>query len=173
MKKILSIMMISLVLIMYGCSEISLDYLKIKLNPGVDTIEINEEFIDTGAVASYGLKQLEVVVISNNVDTTKLGVYEIIYQTTHRDLVQTIVRIVTVVDQTPPYVVLNPGIDTIKVSETWEDASVISTDNSLGLITITVEGEVLQEEGVYAMIYRVKDASGNETKVTRFVHVIS
>ena len=170
-KLILSIILLSMILA--GCSEVSLDYLEFELNPGVDTIEINDTFIDTGASAKYGLKNLEVIIVSNNVDSTKIGVYEIIYQTTHRDLVQNLVRIVTVVDETPPVLSLNPGIDTITVDETWIDAGIEATDNSQEDLEITVQGEVLPVVGIYEIVYRVLDSSGNISTIKRYVHVIA
>lgn len=170
-KLILGFILLSVILA--GCTEVSLDYLEFELNPGVDTVEINDTFTDAGASAKYGLKNLEVITVSNNVDTTKIGVYEIIYQTTHRDLVQTLVRIVTVVDETPPVLSLNPGIDTITVDETWIDEGIQATDNSQEELEITIQGEVLPIVGIYEIIYRVEDASGNVSTIKRYVHVIA
>ncbi|OHE29244.1 MAG: hypothetical protein A2Y45_03735 [Tenericutes bacterium GWC2_34_14] len=169
-KLILSMLLLSMILA--GCTEVSLDYLEFELNPGVDTIEINDTFIDAGAQAKYGLKNLEVITISNNVNTTQIGVYEIIYQTTHRDLVQTLVRIVTVVDETPPVLSLKPGIDTITVDETWVDEGIQATDNSQEELEIVVQGEVLPIVGIYEITYRVLDSSGNVSTIKRYVHVI-
>ena len=157
--------MLLLSMILAGCTEVSLDYLEFELNPGVDTIEINDTFIDAGAQAKYGLKNLEVITISNNVNTTQIGVYEIIYQTTHRDLVQTLVRIVTVLS-------LKPGIDTITVDETWVDEGIQATDNSQEELEIVVQGEVLPIVGIYEITYRVLDSSGNVSTIKRYVHVI-
>lgn len=172
MKKLMFMLIISLMVLLHACTEVSMEYLKIKLEPGMDTIEMHDPFIDAGATASYGLKKLEITVIYNNVDPSTIGVYEIVYQATHRDLVQTIKRIVTVVDETPPVVTLNPGIDTITTSEAWVDAGITATDNSLDDLIINVIGEVLPVQGVYTILYQVTDPSGNQTSVTRYVHVI-
>lgn len=165
-------LLIFMSLFLVGCVDVSLDYLKFELNPGVDTIEINETYVDAFATASYGLKSLEVTVIKNNVDTSKLGVYEIIYQTTHRDLVQTLKRVVRVVDELPPVITLNPGIDTIVLGDTWIDAGVQATDNSLGEVIINVSGTVLSEVGAYQIVYQAIDPSGNVSELTRVVYVI-
>ena len=171
MKKLL-ILFVFLSSILFGCTDVSLDYLKFELNPGIDTIQINQDFVDTGAYATYGLKTLEVTVIKNNVDQTKIGVYEIVYQTTHRDLIQTLIRVVRVVDELPPVITLNPVIDTISLGETWIDASVEAVDNSLGDVIISTTGTVLNEVGTYYIIYKAIDSSGNESELMRVVHVI-
>lgn len=172
MKKGLFLVMIVLAVILSSCTEVSLDYLDFELNPGMDTIDLGETHVDAGAIAYYGLKELVVLVISNNVDSTHEGVYDIIYQTSHRDLVLTLVRKVTVKDQTPPVVTLNPGVDTILVGEEWHDAGVTVSDNSDGEILIEVLGEVLTTAGRYEIIYRVTDSSDLQTTITRIVYVI-
>lgn len=172
MKRILIVMTLLLSFFFIGCTEVSLEYLKIELNPGIDTVQINDEYIDTGAHATYGLKTLEVSVVKNNVDTTKLGEYEIVYQTKHRDLVQTIKRVIRVVDEIPPVISLNPGIDTIILGESWVDSGVEITDNSMGKISVTVRGSVNGAVGVYYIVYQAIDSSGNESEITRVVYVI-
>lgn len=172
MKRYIMTWIILLVLILSSCTEVSLQYLDFELLPGHDTIDINEGHIDQGAEAYYGLKRLDVIVLSNNVDSSKEGVYEIIYQTTHRELVQTLVRKVTVKDQTPPQATLNPGIDTIMLGDVWHDAGITTFDNSGGDVEIEVLGAVLAEIGRYTIIYRITDPSKNVTEITRIVYVI-
>lgn len=169
--KVLTILFI-LMILLTGCTTLSLDYLVFELNPGIDTIEINDLHVDQGAKASYGFKSVDVIVISNNIDTTHIGEYEIIYQATYKELVQTLVRKVNVVDQTPPDITLNPGIDTILLGETWIDAFVEVHDNSLGEIQIEVIGSVLNIPGKYEIVYQATDASGNTSQLIRVVYVI-
>ncbi len=171
MRKFILLMLL-IVMFLSGCTELSLDYLDFKLNPGNDTIEINSEFMDAGAKANYGFRDLEVVVIYNDLDLTKKGVYEIVYQTTYKTLVQTLVRKVTVVDQTPPLVTLKPGVDTVLVTDNWIDAGIQVYDNSLDDVKITVIGEVINEVGRYEILYEVIDSSGNKSEVVRIVYVI-
>lgn len=172
MKKGLFFILMILIITLSSCTEVSLDYLDFELNPGIDTIDLGETHIDAGATAYYGLKELVVTVISNQVDSTEEGVYEIIYQTSHRDLVLTLVRKVTVKDQTPPVVTLNSGVDTVMVGEEWHDAGVMASDNSEGEVLIEVIGDVLDDAGRYEVMYRVTDPSGLQTTITRIVYVI-
>jgi len=172
MKKMLLMMTMICITILSSCTDVSLKYLDFDLLPGQDTIDLGELHVDAGAEAYYGLKKLEVVVILNQVDVTKEGVYDIIYQTTHRDLVQTLVRKVTVKDQTPPVATLNPGVDTILLGDVWEDAGITAYDNSDEEVIVDVLGEVLPAVGRYIITYRVTDSSGLVTEISRLVYVI-
>lgn len=160
------------IFILSSCVEPSLDYLEFDLNPGIDTIELNGLYQDPGATAHYGFKVLTVEVMTNTVDVTTIGVYEIIYQTTYGDLTQTLKRVVTVVDETPPIMTLNPGVDTVVVGTAWEDAGVMITDNSGLPIDLEIIGEVGNDSGVYIVTYLATDAYGNQAKIERVVYVI-
>jgi hypothetical protein len=144
-----------------------------ELNPGIDTIEIHTEHIDALATSKVGRSLLDVVVILNEVDTSKLGIYAIIYETTYLDKTYQIIRYVTVIDETAPVIILNPGIDTVFLNETWIDASVTVFDNSLGEVYLTVEGEVdPSREGQYEIVYTATDESGNQASMIRYVNVV-
>lgn len=49
----------------------------------------------------------------------------------------------------------------------------VATDNSQEELEITIQGEVLPIVGIYEIIYRVEDASGNVSTIKRYVHVIA
>jgi large repetitive protein len=81
---------------------------------------------------------------------------------------------VTVVDDIPPTVTLNAGVDTIFIGSTWIDAGIQTSDNSEDPVTVEVLGMVNNMvAGEYAIIYEATDQSGNVTTVTRFVNVLS
>ena len=78
-----------------------------------------------------------------------------------------------VTDQTPPVITLNPGVDTIQLGQTWEDAGASVTDNSGETITIQVSGEVNSNVvGTYVITYIAIDSSGNRASINRHVNVI-
>ena len=161
------IMVLSLSLV--ACAEPSIDRLKFNLNPGIDTIELNTEHVDEGAKATYGFRTLDVEVLSNNVDTSKIGEYEIVYYVTYLDFEKTLTRKVTVVDEMLPIVNLNPGLDTIYQGETWMDQGVFSDED----IDVEVTGFVdINTPGEYVITYTVKDINGQELVLYRFVNVI-
>lgn len=172
MRKIGLLWMLISVIILSSCVEPSLDYLEFTLNPGNDTTELNAPYQDPGATAMYGFKVLTVDVITNTVDVTTLGVYEIIYQATYGSLTQTLKRVVTVIDETAPTLALNPGIDTIKAGTEWIDAGVTMSDNSGLPIDLVVIGDVGSTPGVYVIRYVATDAYQNQSQIQRVVYVI-
>lgn len=157
--------------ILTGCTP-KLSNLNIELVPQIDTIEVGNPYIDLGAIATYGPTTLDYEVIYNDLDVSKVGVYELVYQVTYGDLSKTVTRVIHVVDQTPPVVILNEGIDTIIVGETWVDASVTVTDQSNEAVTIETIGSVLNQVGTYIITYKATDVYQNETIVNRIVTVI-
>lgn len=170
MRKIILVMlMITLSLSLIACAEPSIDRLKFSLNPGVDTVELHTEHLDEGAKATYGFRTLDVEVISNNVDTTKIGEYEIVYYVTYLDFEKTLTRKVTVVDEMLPIVTLNPGLDTVYQGETWIDQGVYSDEE----IDVDVSGFVdINTPGEYVITYTIKDINDQELILYRFVNVI-
>ena len=146
--------------------------LKIYLNSGVDTVELYSNFKDGGAVARYG-NDLVAVKVTSNVDTSKVGTYTVKYEATYNDITISAERKVTVVDQTEPNLVLNPGIDTIRLGEEWIDAGVVASDNSMGEVNVTVSGNVnVNAIGEYIITYTGTDGSGNSSSIVRYVNVV-
>lgn len=55
---------------------------EIQLNPGIDTIKVGEEWTDARAtVTDNSLEELQII-ITGEVDTNKIGTYEIVYKAT-------------------------------------------------------------------------------------------
>ena len=172
MRKFVLAIMFFLLLSMTGCTDVSVDYISFELKSGIDTVELQEDYIDPGATAYYGFKKLEVITVVNEVDTSRIGVYDIVYQVTYNDLTQTWVRKVTVVDETPPTITLNPGIDTILIGETWIDQGVTVSDLSQLDVTVIVTGQVASAVGRYEITYQATDYYGNMSELVRIVYVI-
>jgi hypothetical protein len=172
MKVWIRLIILSLLFILSGCTDVSSEYLKFELMPGVDTVEVGTSHTDSGATASYGLRSLNITVIYNDVDINQVGTYEIVYEATYSNISKVIRRKVNVVDQTPPIVTLKPGIDTILVGDTWIDSSIDITDQS-EIRSITVTGEVKNEVGDYTITYTVIDVYGNTAIVMRIVSVLA
>ena len=144
----------------------------IVLNPGVDTVEVNSDFTDAGATGTVNDREVRTKVISNTVDLTTVGTYQIVYEVMYWTVTKQVTRMVEVIDETPPVGVLNPGIDTVKVGSTWTDAGIQASDNSLGDVQISVSGTVNTNiKGEYHVTYLLEDPSGNQTTVIRYVFV--
>lgn len=172
MRKLNIALLILLLFIVVGCQPTTEAELRFSLNPGIDTIEINTVYSDPGATATYNDEALEVVVVSDTVDETNLGTYEIVYQIVYQNKTETLSRYVYVIDETAPLGTLNPGIDNIFAGDTWIDASVSASDNSLDDVMITTEGSVNTDiPGEYIITYLLEDSSGNQTILYRYVFV--
>ncbi len=171
MKKIRLFFSVLILILLSGCTEVNADYLNLELNPGIDTIELGTAHTDAGAQASYGLRVLDVTVVSNNVDVHQVGTYEIIYQATYSGITKYIRRIVDVLDQTAPVLTLNPGVDTIIVGQTWMDAG-ITVEDASDIESIIISGTVFNTEGDYTVTYQVTDIYGNQALIFRIVSVI-
>lgn len=176
MKKIILALFVSVIMmVVVACDVTSREPvdLILTLNPGIDTIEINTVFEDAGATANANGTSVTVHVLENTVDTTELGTYKIVYEASYRETSEKVVRIVHVIDETPPVITLNPGVDTLFIGETWVDAGAVVTDNSLEALSYTVSGEVdTLEVGQYSVFYTATDSSGNETTVERVVTIV-
>ena len=174
MKKFsLVFVLLILLLSLSACKTIDASDVTIALKQGIDTVEINSEFVDAGALSkAYGFN-VQNEVIYNDVDITTIGTYTIVYKVDYKNVTKTIERIVSVTDETAPVGVLRPGIDTVKVDSTWIDASVTATDNSMEDVIVTVSGTVNTNiSGEYIIIYHLEDSSGNSSQIERHVFVI-
>lgn len=156
-----------------GCINVEAADVTIVIKPGIDTVEINTEFIDAGALAKRNNWTINYEIVLNNVDITETGVYRIVYETTYKGFTKQAVRMVTIVDETPPSVTLQSGVDTIAQGSEWIDAGVSAADNSLEAPSIDSEGTVSVDYiGEYIIKYIVTDASGNQTEIIRYVNVV-
>lgn len=148
------------------------DEIYLMLLAGQDTVEIHEEWIDAGAKFVLNDEEIPMVTL-NTVNTSKMDIYLIVYTYEYMDETYQIFRYVAVLDQTPPQLELNPGIDTIVVGQTWDDSGVIVTDNSLEIITAEVSGNVdTSTTGTYQITYTATDSSGNTNQIIRYVTVV-
>ena len=100
-------------------TETTTEEIYVSLNPGLDTVEINTDWTDAGALLHVGDNQYEMQA-DGTVDPTTLGLYVITYNFT-LDIEYVIQRFVVVEDRTPPIITLNPGIHTFRptIYTTW------------------------------------------------------
>ena len=173
MKKILIIMIASLILVLSGCNRDSVEEIEFIVNAGQDTVEINASWEDEGAVL-YVDDNIYNATASGTVNTAMIGLYTIEYLYTYDEEDFFGIRYVNVVDQTNPVIVLLAGIDTIVVGDTWEDAGATVLDNSLEELTLIISGVVDESTvGVYEVVYSATDSSGNTSSITRYVNIIN
>jgi len=153
------------------------NYMTPKLNIiGEEIIEINvfDEYVDDGYEIS-NLKYKDSVVIKSNIDTGKIGIYNITYSLDYHGKKISCTRKVIVRDNINPIIELK-GNSEINISQgvDYNEPGYIASDNYDGDITYKVEviNEVGDEVGVYELIYLVKDTSGNSYSIKRTVNRI-
>lgn len=169
MRKRLMIVMI-LILMLSSCGVITRPKTEYVLHEGKDTIMIGETWVDAGMSIKYGVSDLDVSIKSNNVDTTKAGAYEVIYQATYGKTTYTFTRYVFVLDNTGPLITLNPGLDSIQVGNLWEDAGV-TVDAG---VAVEVIGDVdYNVAGNYVVTYKATNQLGIVSYLYRVVTVYS
>lgn len=163
MKKLIGLFL--LIFILVGCD---ISTIKPYLNPGKDTVIINQSWIDEGAYLLVGFNRMPMTTL-DNVDTTKLGTHTIVYNITYEDQTYVIRRLVQVIASSDFSVDLALGIDTIRIDDTWIDAGLISSFE----IEYSIIGSVdPSKEGTYRIEYHV--TYQNNTKILiRYVTVIA
>lgn len=172
-RKLLLVLLVFTVFGLTACTNPTVDDVSIELREGVDTIEIGDTYDDPGAKAKAFGFIIAHEVTYNNVDISKIGVYEIQYSVTYQEITKTITRMVTVVDTTIPIATLKPGLDTININETWIDGGVTVSDNSGVIPNMVISGSVdTSQVGEYVITYTVTDESENVTEIIRYVNVV-
>lgn len=139
---------------------------KIKLNGGSTlSIEVNNNYKEKGYEATYlGKKITNAVKVSGNVNTKKVGIYDITYVVKYKGRSKKVIRKVVVEDKQNPIIELIGSKDTIICPNTkYNEEGYKATDNYDGDITSKVKIDKNENE----IIYTVKDTSDNEIKKIR------
>lgn len=160
--------LITIVVCIYYFSERVL----ININ-GSDVIQLklNEKYDDMGASAKV-CHMNDCRDISNDIiykidiDTSKLGEYELVYEISYNDKTYTDKRIVNVVDTEKPVITLNdPNTTVLCPDEVYTEVGYVAHDNYDGDITDKVKVEIFDD----LVIYSVEDSSGNKAEVRKSI----
>lgn len=131
-------------------------------------IEVGNDYQELGAKAILNLSKIK---IEGNVDTKKIGVYEIKYHYFY----SYVTRTVKVVDNEKPTINLEGNVEiNLVINGTYKEPGYEANDNYDGNITSEVEitnNVDLSKAGIYDIIYKAVDSSGNEVSVIRKVSV--
>ncbi len=142
--------------------------------PAAMTVECCGTFADPGATAfDPGIGAAIPVTLTGGVTTTAPGVYTITYSADEGYLTTT--RTVTVVDTTPPVLMLNGDASvTLEAGQPWIDPGASAVDTCAGdsSAAIQASGSVQTTmPGVYTIVYTVSDGANSAT-ATRIVRVV-
>jgi hypothetical protein len=136
------------------------------LNPGIDTIYINEEWVDSEI--SLGDDRLSFV-IKSPVNTNEIGMYTVEYDVVfEEEVVETIIRIVNVIEKPQEVIItINEGVTTIFKGDIYTDNGATSNVGEV----IIISNIDTSTTGVYKVTYQV---TYNEIiyKKSKYVFVI-
>lgn len=137
-------------------------------------VECGEIYNDPGAYGIYKFNNISKdIKVKSNIDTNKLGEYEIKYFYKNKLYVT---RAVKVVDTIEPKITLNGnGYHRIFVNDKYEEQGINVIDNCDKNLEdkVKIKNKVNESKvGVYDVEYSVKDSSGNIAKEVRKVEVL-
>lgn len=149
--------------------------LALKLNGEAEvSIHYGQTFEDEGATAwfkgdilvSKGKDPRVQILTEGDVDTNRVGTYEITYTAKFHEWTATVQRVVHVVDEICPeiYLASDPNNRTV-YGEAYAEEGYFAYDEYDGDITNRVQRE--ERDGV--VTYTVSDSSGNQTRMTRTI----
>ena len=99
------------------------------------SIEVNTEYVDTGVNITYRGENVKYKA-SNNLDTSKVGNYEYVYEYELNDKVYSKKRYISVIDTTKPEIVLNGESEVIiDFSHEYNDDGFSASDSYDGELT--------------------------------------
>lgn len=147
-------------------------FLKISLK-GKDMIELEvaQEYQELGAKVEGTNKKYQ---INSNVDTSKVGTYEVIYRISILKTIKTVKRQVIVKDLTLPIITLTGSDVSIFVGESFRDPGYVASDNYDGDLTskVVINHNIdTSKMGEYEVNYEVSDTNGNKISANRKVFV--
>lgn len=161
------VLMVMLLITLAACDDFSTEP-QVIVNAGYDTVYQGSEWLDAGAYLQVGFTRFPMTT-TDQVDTTTLGFYDIMYEVIHEEVMYTAQRRVAVIEATSVIATLNPGIDTIFITETWVDAGISVPAGA----TYVVRGNVdTRSLGTYEIYYDVT-LNGVTTTYIRYVTVLN
>lgn len=170
-SKKLIILIIILILLIIAFISLHLITPKIELN-GKNEIEIpyGSSYKEKGATAKYfGSDLTKKIKITNNIDTKKIGTYEVVYEVKNSIYNIKKIRTVRVVDKIKPIITLK-GEKEVDVcpNKNYKEIGYTAIDEYDGDLTHEVKVTTKDDK----VTYSVKDSSGNSYSITRKINKI-
>ncbi len=173
LKKPLQLLSLLVIILLVACNPSKTDEptkteVTLTLQAGHDTIEQNTEWQDAGVLVK-GENIDEIIYTNDTVDSSVIGLTRVTYQYTIQEETLTKDRYIMVTDQSQLSIELVPGVDTVMLGDTWEDAGVMVSSDTNVSVSGTVNTNLA---GTYEIIYTITNSAGQNLSVKRIVHVI-
>ncbi len=138
-------------------------------------VQVFDTFNDPGAYASILKKDLtDEIQIDSNVNTDKIGLYQVTYSVSYHGRTSRISRSVQVVDTVKPAIFLDGETNlTLSSMDFFEESGFTASDNYDGDLTESVKVTTNEdkENNKGQIIYTVTDSSGNKAEAVRDVTI--
>lgn len=175
-RRVIMLLTIITILLVGFIFLMSIGY-ELKLNgDSIIQVDVKSTYNDLGYSASFFNSDISnQVKVESNVDTSKIGEYEVKYTLKKIFYSKILTRKVIIKDKTSPVISLNGNNKVVlKVGEKYNESGVSAIDNYDGDITEKVEIEGLvntNKAGSYEVTYKIVDSSGNEASIVRTILV--
>lgn len=141
------------------------------------TLDVNTEYKEEGFKAYFNDQDVtNNVIVNNDVDLNKVGKYKIKYKVKNKNKVKEIDRVIDVVDRTSPVITLKGNnIVLLDLNHQYQELGYEVTDNydkALNDKVVITNNIDNLKEGLYEVIYKVSDSSGNKAELKREVRVL-
>ena len=115
-----------------------------------------------------------ILAIENNVDSSQLGDYSVVYLAKDKRSSTKLKRVVHVIDNRPPTLTLvGDKIVRMAYESYYKEKGATAVDDVDGKVSVSIEGKVNNKKiGFYKIVYKAKDKAGNESKIVREVEVV-
>ena len=115
-----------------------------------------------------------ILAIQNNVDSSQLGDYSVVYLAKDKRSSTKLKRVVHVIDNRPPTLTLiGDRILRMAYDSYYKEKGATAVDDVDGKVSVVIEGKVNNKKiGFYKIIYTAKDKAGNVAKIVREVEVV-
>lgn len=145
------------------------------LGDEIVTVGYNKSYQDAGFIAKINKEDYKnKVIVDNNVDTSKLGVYTVKYTLDLGYTKKELTRKVKVEDNIPPILTIDQTEVIVTKGEKFISPKYTAIDNYDGDITSKVEiisNVNTQKKGEYKVTYKVKDSNNNSIEEDILVKV--
>ena len=141
----------------------------------IENVEYGSIYEDKGVKAYTKLKDIsDKVIIDNNVDTSKIGKYRVIYKVPYLNNYKVYTRNVNVLDTKAPEIKLIGELNqTVEYGKNYTEPGFTAIDECDGDISHKVNiNKVENDKNNYEIHYKVEDSSGNFSEIIRHIKTI-